>query len=218
MNVRERHLIGGGIVLLMSVVGVLAYPRLPEQMVTHWGQGGPDGTMSRTAALVVLPALALGVLALFEVLPRLDPLGDHLRDLGRSYDALVVVVVGLVGYVHVLVVAWNLGYEFDVLQAIVPAVAVTYYVAGVVMGRVDKNWFVGVRTPWTMSSEEVWNRTHEYAAPLFKLSSLATLGAVLLPEYAIYFLVGPLASTVLFLTAYSYLAYRNLEPDADKNV
>lgn len=218
MNVRERHVIGGGIVLAMAIVGILAYPRVPDQMVTHWGEAGPDGSTSKTVALVGLPALAAGMVLLFELLPRIDPLGHHLRDLGRYYDVLVVVVTGLVGYVHVLVVVWNVGYEFDVLQAIVPAVGAVLYVVGVIMERVEKNWFVGVRTPWTLTSDEVWERTHERAAPMFKVAALLTVGAVVLPEYALYFLVGPVAITATYLTVYSYFAYRNLGPDADENV
>ena len=218
MTLRERHVIGGGIVLIMALVSVLAFPRVPAEMVTHWSQGGPDGTMGRTLALVGLPALAAGLLLFFELLPRIDPLGQHLTELGRYYDALVAVGVGIVGYAHVLVVVWNLGYTFDIMQAIVPAVAVAYYVAGVVMERVDKNWFVGVRTPWTLTSEEVWNRTHELGAPLFKVSAVLTLGAILLPEFAMFFLVGPVAVSALFLTVYSYLAYRNLGADAKENV
>lgn len=218
MNLRERHVIGGGIVLAMAAVSVFAYPRVPEQMVTHWGQGGPDGTMGRTLALVGLPALAAGMVVLFEILPRIDPLGEHLEDLGRYYDVLVAVTAGIVGYVHVLVVVWNLGYEFDVTQAIVPAVAIAYYLVGVIMERVDKNWFVGIRTPWTLTSDEVWNRTHDRAGPLFKVSALITVGALFLPEYTMYFLVGPVAISALYLTVYSYLAYRNLGPSADENV
>lgn len=218
MQLRERHVIGGGIVLLMAIVSVLAFPRVPAEMVTHWGADGPDGTMSRPVALVGLPALAAGLLVLFEILPRIDPLGEHLRDLGRYYDALAVVTAGLVAYIYFLVVVWNLGYEFDVLQAIVPAMAIVLYVAGVVMERVEKNWFVGVRTPWTLTNDEVWDRTHERAAPLFKLSAVLTLGAIVFPEYGMYFLVGPIVLSAAYLTVYSYLAYRDLGPEADDNV
>lgn len=216
MAPRERHVIGGGIVLVMAVASVLAYPRVPHVMVTHWGPGGPDGTMERTVALVGLPALAAGIALLFEALPRIDPLGEHLRDLGRYYDAMVAVTVGLLAYVHGIVILWNVGYQVDVLQAIVPAVALVYYVAGVVMERVDKNWFVGVRTPWTLTSDEVWERTHEQAAPLFKVSALLTLGAVILPAFALYFVVGPVLLASLYLVAYSYVVYRRIGTPGDE--
>lgn len=213
MTETERRLTVGILVLLMGALGVWAFPRVPDVMVTHWGPGGPDGTMDRTVALVGLPVLAAGLFLVFEALPRIDPLGENLRALGPYYDALAVGTVGLVGYVHLLVVVWNLGYEFDVLHAIVPAVALLFYLVGVVLDRVEQNWFVGVRTPWTLSSDAVWERTHEYAAPLFKLSGLLAFLAVLVPEYAAYVLVGPVVLSAIFLTAYSYVAYRRLEVD-----
>jgi len=218
MSLRTRHLVGGGIVLLTAVASALAYPEMPAEMVTHWGTDGPNGSMDRAVALAGLPAVALAMLALFELLPRIDPLGESITDLGEYYDLLVVTVVGLLGYVHGVVIAWNLGYEFAVMQATAPAVAVVYFVAGVVVGRVEKNWFVGIRTPWTLSSERVWKRTHERGAPLFKLSGVVALGAVALPEYAMGFLVGPVAASALYLTVYSYLAYRRLGPDEDASV
>lgn len=217
MSRTERRVIGGIVVMLMGAISVWAFSRVPEVMVTHWGPAGPDGTMDRTVALVGLPVLAAGLFGLFELLPRIDPLGENLRELGRYYDVLVVGVVGLVGYVHLLVVLWNVGYEFDVLQAIAPAVALLFYVIGVILERVEKNWFLGVRTPWTLSSEAVWDRTHEYAAPLFKLSGLLALLAVLVPEYAEYLLVGPVVLSAIILSAYSYLLYDRLEGDADDN-
>jgi len=213
MTLRTRHLVGGGIVLLTALASALAYPEMPAEMVTHWGTDGPDGSMDRTVALAVFPALALAMLAMFELLPRIDPLGEAITDLEGYYDLLVVTVVGLLAYVHGVVIAWNLGWEFEIVQALAPAVAVVYFVAGVVIGRVDKNWFVGIRTPWTLSSERVWERTHERGAPLFKLSGLAALGAVALPEYGVYFLVGPVAVSALYLTVYSYLTYRRLDPE-----
>jgi len=213
MTPRTRHLVGGGIVLLTAVASVLASPEMPAEMVTHWNTEGPNGTMDRTLALAGLPALAAALLTMFELLPRVDPLGEHITDLGRYYDLLVMVVVGLIAYVHGIVIAWNLGYDFAVVQAVAPAVAVVYFVAGVVIARVDKNWFVGIRTPWTLSSDRVWERTHARGAVLFKASAVLALGAVALPEYAMAFLVGPIAVSALYLTVYSYLEYRRVGAD-----
>jgi uncharacterized membrane protein len=218
MTLRTRHLVGGGLVLLTALASALAYPEMPAEMVTHWGTDGPDGSMGRTAALALLPALALAMLAMFELLPRIDPLGEAITDLEGYYDLLVLTVVGLLAYVHGVMIAWNLGYEFDVVQATAPAVGAVLFVAGVVLERVEKNWFVGIRTPWTLSSERVWEQTHERGAPLFKLAGVLALGAVAVPEYGPVFLVGPVAVSALYLTVYSYLAYRRLGPDEDASV
>lgn len=215
MTLRERHVAGGGIVLLTAVASALAYPEMPAEMVTRWSGGGPTGTMDRTVALVGLPALAAALFVLFEALPRIDPLGERVADLGRYYDLLVVVVLGFLAYVHGLVIVWNLGWDFQMVQAVAPALAALYYVLGVVLERVEKNWFVGIRTPWTLSSETVWKRTHERGAPLFKLAGLVALGGVVLPEYGVVFFAGPVAAAALYLTVYSYREYSRLGPEAE---
>ena len=108
--------------------------------------------------------------------------------------------------------SYGVGLELVTLSAaasaLAPAVGVLCYDAGVVSAHAERNWFVGVRTPWTLTSDEVWKRTHERAAPLFKLSGvLATLGAVV-PDYAVALVVGPAVAVAAYTTVYSYVTYR----------
>jgi uncharacterized membrane protein len=76
------------------------------------------------------------------------------------------------------------------------------------MEKADRNWFIGIRTPWTLSSDKVWKKTHEKTAPLMKLAAAISLAAVVLPEYSIYFYAVPAFVVALFSTVYSYWAYR----------
>lgn len=207
----RRTVAGLAIVLVAALASALAAPELPEQVTTHWNAAGEgDDTMGKTAVLVGGPALVFGIVALFEVVPRIDPLGGNIREFQGAYDAIAVLTAGFLAYVYGLVLAWNVGYEFPMLQGLAPAFAVLYVAVGYLVERAERNWFVGIRTPWTLSSEAVWRRTHDRAAPLFKLAGVAALGALVLPEYAIHFVVGPAVAVAIFATVYSYVDYRRV--------
>jgi uncharacterized membrane protein len=210
----RRTLAGGAIVALLTAVSAVAYPDLPERMAIHFDAAGqPDSYLARPYAVAVGPVAGLGALVLFQVLPRLDPLGENVAGFQRYYDLLAVVTVGVLAYVHGLVLAYNLGYRFDVATLVVPVVAVTFVVAGYVIENAKQNWFVGIRTPWTLSDEEVWTATHERTGVLFKLAGLVALSALVFPEYLTLLLVGPAAAVALFGTVYSYVVYRRKSRD-----
>lgn len=211
MNLDRRDLAGLGIVGLTAILSVVAAPQLPDQMAIHFDAGSqPDSFVAKPLGLAFAPLLAAGLVVLFRILPAIDPLGKNFADFQRYYDLIAVEAVGVVAYVHVLIVLWNLGYRFDVTQAIVPVLAVTYYVAGLVIENASQNWFVGIRTPWTLSDEAVWNETHRRSGILFKLAGLVTLLAIPFPEYFVLLAIGPIAVAALVPTVYSFVLYRRL--------
>jgi len=208
----HRRTIGGlALVALATLVSLLAAPSLPDRMITHWNAAGtPDDTMAKRVALAGGPALVLGIVILFEAIPRIDPLAGNIAAFRDAYDALAVLVAAFLVYAHVVVVAWNLGYEIPIGQALSPAIAVLYVGVGFLLERAERNWFVGIRTPWTLSSEDVWRNTHDRAATLFKLAGVIALAGAILPEYFVYFVAVPAAAIAAFATVYSYLDYRRV--------
>lgn len=214
---QRRTIVGAAIVALSVVVSLVAFPRLPETIAVHWNVSNePDGTMSKTLGLAVLPATSAGLLLMFEVIPRIDPLGENIQSFRKQYDGLVWVTLAILLYVHVLLVLWNDGARFAMGQAIAPAVGAFAAYVGVVLEAAQRNWFVGIRTPWTLSSDEVWRRVHERGATLFKIAGGVSALGVFVPEpYTAYVIAVPLAGVALYLTVYSYVAYRRVDPDGD---
>lgn len=211
MHLTRRDLLGAVLVIVTTIVSAVAYPELPAQLVTQFDAvGDPSDTLSKPVALAGIPALAAGLVVVFRILPEIDPLGENIAAFQAYYDLIAVVAVGLVAYVHGLLVIWNLGYQFPVTQALVPVLAVLYYVLGVVVENARQNWFVGIRTPWTLSSEEVWDRTHERSGILFKIAGVLALLAIPLPELFVYVAVGPIVVVALATTVYSYVVYRRV--------
>ena len=211
MPIGRRYATGLALVALSAVVSAIAYPEMPATMATHWNAGGEaDGTTPKTVALAAIPALSAALLVLFSMLPKIDPLGENVAAFREEYDTFVVLVVALLSYLHVLVVGWNAGYRFEMIQALAPALGVLFYYAGVLTERAERNWFVGIKTPWTLSSDEVWKRTHERVAPLLKLAGLVAALVVFVPAYAELLIAVPAAAVAAYAFVYSYLEHRQV--------
>lgn len=211
MNTRRSYLLGLTLIAASAVASALAYPTMPERMAVHWNAAGAaDDRMARPLALALLPAVSALVLGVFAAIPRIDPLGENVATFRETFDRFAIVVLGLLTYAHLLVLAWNARYRFEMLQALAPALGALTYATGVLLDRAKRNWFIGIRTPWTLSDDEVWRRTHERAAPLFKLAAPVVALGALAPEYGLYLIVAPLAAASVYATVYSYLAYRRV--------
>ncbi|WP_144797928.1 SdpI family protein [Halorubrum depositum] len=216
MSSRHRFLIAAVVIVSSGVASVLAAPDLPAQMATHWNAAGqPDGTMSKPVALALLPGISAALLVLFAVIPRVGPLRENIAGFRPVYDWFVVVFAVFMTVIHGGILVFNLGYEFDFTLLVLAAVAGLFYYVGVLLTHTERNWFVGIRTPWTLSSDEVWDRTHRLGGRLFKLTAVLALIGLLFGEYAVYFLLVPALLTAGVTVVYSYYLYERIERGAD---
>lgn len=210
--VRARDVITGSIVALVALLSAIYAPRLPGELAVHFDAAGePDNFLSKEFFLAGYVLLAVGVAALFAGLPHIDPLGENFEEFQAVYDATAVVTVGFIAYIYGLVLAYNSGFEFGMIQATAPATGVFYLLLGLLVHRAEQNWFVGIQTPWTLSDERVWDRTHEHAAPLFAVAGILSFGAVLFPAYALFLLTGPITAVSLWSIVYSFVIYRRVD-------
>jgi len=216
MNSRQRFLIAAAVVAISGVMSVFAAPDLPARMATHWNAAGqPDGTMSKPAALALVPAISAVFLVVFAIIPRIGPLRENIVSFRPVYDWFVVVFVVFMTVIHGGVIAFNLGYEFDFTLLVLAAVAGLFYYVGVLLTHAERNWFVGIRTPWTLSSDEVWARTHHLGGRLFKLTAIISLIGLFFGAYAVYFLLVPALLTAGITVVYSYYLYEQIERGSD---
>lgn len=164
---------------LAAAVSVWAYPHLPETVATHWNlQGAPDGYSSRFWAVAVMPLVTLGLTGLFNVLPKVDPRRENYAKFLDSYWLIANAVLVFTGVVHGLILANGLGYTVQVDRLLPLGVGLLFAFLGNYLTRVEPNWFVGIRTPWTLSSDTVWRKTHRTAGWLFVVGGLViALGA-----------------------------------------
>jgi uncharacterized membrane protein len=197
------------LILAATIVGAILYPSLPVHMASHWdAQNQVNGYMSRFWGVFMLPIMALGLFLLFLLIPLIDPLKENIAQFRGAFNTFILLLVAFLVYIYLLSLAYNLGYPVNIGQAMMPALGIFIYYAGIMMGKAKRNWFIGIRTPWTLSSETVWAETHRLGALLFKISGVLTILGVFFGDYAFWFIMVPLLGSALFLTVYSYLVYR----------
>lgn len=195
----------------MLAFSLWALPHLPERVPTHWGiNGQPDDWSSPAFAAFLMPGMMLLMSLLFAALPQIDPLKKNYEFHGSVYFLLVNVVVGFVAVIHVLVLGASLGWPVSVGRSIPILVGLLFVFIGNLLPRIRPNWFMGIRTPWTLSSEQVWRKTHRVGGYAFTLAGLVfVLMSFLAPGPGgtkwMLILVFPI---VLWPVLYSYLAWR----------
>ena len=196
-------------VLLSFAIGIWLYPSMPEPMAGHWDAAGQvDGYLPRFWGLFLMPVITAGMLLLYLAIPRMDPLKRNLEKFRGHYDLFMLLLAGFLLYLYMLTLAWSLGFMFDMVMMLVPAFAMLFYYAGVLVEHSRKNWFIGIRTPWTMSSDRVWGKTHKLGGRLFKVAAVVALLGLLFRDWAIWIMIVPVMAVAIYTVAYSYFEYR----------
>jgi len=212
MQLPKNRVIMAGVVILTFAISLIAYPFLPDQVASHWGLSGEaNGYLPKAWGLFILPLLSAGLALLFLLIPRIDPLRENIGKFRATYDGFAIVVLLFLLYLSFLTIAWNLGIRFGIAQLLSPAFGVLYYACGILVGRARRNWFIGIRTPWTLSSERVWDRTHAIGGRLFRIAGILALPGTVLPGAAWLLILGPVLLISVYLVAFSYFEYQKEE-------
>ncbi len=187
------------------------FDRLPAEIATHWNLWGePDGWSSRAVGATILPAILTVMFVLFTwFVPRVDPRGESYAAFQATYDILVAATLAALGAVHVVVLGVALGWDVTIAGAIPLVVGALFVVIGVLMPRVRPNWFIGIRTPWTLSSDRVWERSHRVGGPLLVLGGLCIAASALARgEWSLALMLAGVVGSSVAAIGYSYWAWR----------
>lgn len=206
-----RRLVPGLAALAAALAfGLWALERLPAEVVTHWGLSGePDGWSSRGAAVLMLPALGVALAVMFLVLPRIDPRRESHELHGPTWWLLANATLVFLAAVHAAAIAFNLGWPVRMDMLVGIGVGALFVVIGNLMTRMRPNWFMGIRTPWTLSSEAVWRKTHRVGGYTFIAAgaAMALAGALRSSAVGIVAIVA-VGVAAIVPVAYSYFAWR----------
>lgn len=206
-----RKLLPGLVAVLLAVgFGIWAYPQLPAEVPTHFDINGvANGWSSRGVAALIMPGLGIVLLVVFVVLPGIDPRSANYSKFGSTYWIVANSVVILLAGIHVVVLGKALGWSIDVTRVVGLGLGGLLVLLGNLMTRLRPNWFMGIRTPWTLSSDTVWRRTHRFGGVAFVLAGLGVLAAtVARSTLALYSAVGLTGAAGLSSVVYSYVIWR----------
>lgn len=206
-----RKLIPGlFIVALAAGFSVWAYPQLPAEVATHFDfSGQPNGWSSRLFAAAFAPALCVGLALVLTVLPRIDPRRANYAKFGSAYWTIANAVLALVAAIHVLTLGKALGWSVDMTRIAMLGVGGLFIVLGNLMTQIRPNWFMGIRTPWTLSSDTVWRKTHRFGGIAFVIAGICLAVSGFFPvRWALFGAMGVTAAAAIGSVAYSYFLWR----------
>ena len=209
MEFKKINIILVSLVLFSFGIGIYFYPQMPEKMASHWNiKGEVDGCLSKFWGLFLMPIILIGVVLLYLIVPKLDPLKENIEKFRKYFDGFIVLLLLFLFYLYVLTIFWNLGLKFDMNQAIIPALAILFYYCGILLEKAKRNWFIGIRTPWTLSNDMVWEKTHKIGGKLFKIVGIVTISGIFFQKYILFFIFVPIILVVVYTTIYSYTEYQ----------
>ncbi len=180
------------------------YDRLPEQIAVHWDiHGQPDRIVPKSQAWInfwLCPLLMALMVVLTIVLPWISPRQFEVERFRPTWDYVMAMVVALFGFIEVALLVGSGGQKLPMGRFFIAALMLFFALLGNVLGRVKRNFWMGVRTPWTLASEAVWNQTHRAAGWLWAVGGLiGGIVVVVLPWLA------PVPEPALFIGAFAWI-------------
>ena len=173
------------IAVIAAGISIWAYPQLPPTVATHWNvRGVADGFSGRLMAVSIMPLVIIAMTGVFNVLPRLDPRRANYSKFIGTYWLIANAVILFILIGHGMIVATGLGYPVKIGRTMPIGVGLLFIVLGNYLTRVEPNWFVGIRTPWTLSSDTVWRKTHRTGGWLMVLGGIVIAACAFFPPGA----------------------------------
>jgi len=210
MSTKTTLIISVVLVLIATISGILLWNQMPEQVASHWGTNDQvNGYMPRFWGVFLMPIITTLMLTLFLVIPSIDPLKANIQQFHESFNTFIALIIAFMVYIHVLTLVWNTGYtNFRMSSAMLPAMGLLFIFTGRLVSQAKRNYFIGIRTPWTLSSDTVWNETHRLGGKLFVGAGVLSLMGAFFPRYAIWFVMLPVMGASLFTVVYSYILFQ----------
>ena len=209
----KYYVVGMLLTAAVLVATVVAYPYLPSSVATHWDMHNqPNGYSPKWALFLIGPGLMAGTMLLMYFLPWLSPKHFELDSFRSTYLQIMLMLVSMIAYFFAVTLWAGIGHPLNVGQALVGGVCLISALLGNVMGKVRRNFYIGVRTPWALANERVWNATHRFAAKTLVIGGLAGLAltAAGLNGWPVFvaLMAGALVPVVYSLVFYKQLEHR----------
>jgi uncharacterized membrane protein len=190
---------------------VVAWNIFPDEVPIHFNlHGTPDRYAGKAIGLLLFPVLNIVLYGFLQIIPMVDPKRSNFHLFEDRYRSIRTVVHLLLAFVFFLIAIFSLGYTFDITIAITYALLVMLLFFGNYMSNIRSNYFIGIRTPWTLNNEIVWKKTHRLTGKLWVFSTIVMMVILpFVPSALIIFLVFVAVISIIPIM-YSYIEHKNL--------
>jgi len=205
----KKYIINILILCLSILISILFYKYLPDSMASHWnGAGVVDGYSSRLFNVLFFPLLGIFLFILFIYIPKIDPKWKSIKLFEGKFNLFIYSMLLFMVILQLEVYLWNIGIEIPMGVFMPILMGSLFAVMSILIKNAKQNYTIGIRTPWTLYSERVWDKTHALGAKLFLGSGILSICSAIVPKYSIWIVIGSVMLSALYLFIYSYIEFK----------
>jgi len=200
------------VIAIQIIVGIFGFIVLPDTVPIHWGiNGQANGYGPKWIDTFLFPLISIGIYVLIRALlaagPRLGGRQATTANL-QIARAIIAAIILFMLVIQLATIAQSLGIGFDMTTVVMLAISVLFIFIGNYMGKMRRNFWMGIRTPWTLTNTVVWERTHRLGGWLFVAVGLIGIVCSFIPSLRLWGVIVPIIAVCIFLYIYSYVCYR----------
>lgn len=204
----KKEILPMSVIIFSALIGLALYPQLPQEAPSHWSTKGViDAWFGKNLAVIFFPLLILLIYLSTTFLFFFDPLKKNYLKFVDSYFWFRTILVIFLSLLYLFSLTEALRGEMNIIYFIIPAISIFIIYIGLFLPTVERNYFIGIRTPWTLHSTEVWNRTHKFSGKVFVIAGIISFFTILIPKYAFVIFTAIIISAALLPSIYSYYLF-----------
>jgi len=205
----KKYILPFLLIIISVLLSIVFYQYLPDQIASHWNaQGVVDGYSNKLNSVLMFPILQTVFFALLVIIPRIDPKKKNIEKFQKYFLSFINIILIFIILIQSQIFLWNIGIHISATTIMPILMGILFIFIAQLLKNAKQNYTIGIRTPWTLASEKVWDKTHKLGGILFTVSGGISILSVLLPHYSLYILIGSILLSTIYLFVYSYLEYK----------
>lgn len=193
-----------GIIVLLFVVSFYLYPSLSDEIPSHWNAQGQVDDYSSKEIIFLFPIISFLIYGLFLALPKIAVFKKNIQDF-KHLESMKFMLVIMFAFLFLATVLAITNYYNRIILMILPIVGLLFFYIGYILPEMKRNFFIGIRTPWTLADDFVWKQTHALGGKLFMLLGVLFFLLIFIdPQYLIFLILIKVIGVVIILFSYSY--------------
>jgi uncharacterized membrane protein len=198
------------LLLITLLITIFFWNDLPNKIPIHWNINGEvDGYSNKLSGVLGLYSIPLIFSILYPIFRKIDPKNLKYEKFEKTWGILNITIFLFFIYLYLTTIFLTLNPIYSIEPFILSGMGIMFIVMGNYMSKIKQNYFIGIKTPWTLNNEDNWNKTHRLAGICFIISGFIFISEVFLQTNSIYFLISSILSCAIIPILYSYILYRN---------